>query len=101
MWVYEYYLTHNNTIPSFVKFITFSLKILALLLHLFTNYNSYLFSGANFNKNTNGITKNVESMPATILSFEKINKMIVICLFNHVQNTNKRPQFNFFNAENL
>lgn len=101
MWVYEYYLTHNNTIPSFVKFITFSLKILVFLLHLFTNYNSYLLSGANFNKNTNGITKNVESMSATILSFEKINKMIVICLFNHVQNTNKRPQFNFFNAENL
>lgn len=71
MWVYEYYLTHINTIPSFVKFITFSLKILALLLHLFTNYNSYLFSGTNFNKNTNDITKNVESMPATILSFEK------------------------------
>ena len=47
MWVYEYYLTHNNTIPSFVKFITFSLKIFAFLLHLFTNYNSYLFSGAN------------------------------------------------------
>ncbi|RAI13881.1 MAG: hypothetical protein DKM23_02225 [Candidatus Melainabacteria bacterium] len=71
MWVYEYYLTHINTIPSFVKFITFSLKILALLLHLFTNYNSYLFSGTNFNKNTSDITKNVESMPATILSFEK------------------------------
>lgn len=72
MWVYEYYLTHNNTIPSFVKFITFSLKIFAFLLHLFTNYNSYLFSGASFNNNnTNGITKNVESMPATILSFEK------------------------------
>lgn len=71
MWVYKYYLTHNNNIPSFVKFITFSLKILVFLLHLFTNYNSYLFSGANFNKNTNGITKIVESMPATILSFEK------------------------------
>ena len=71
MWVYEYYLTHNNTIPRFVKFITFSLKTLVFLLHLFTNYNSYLFSGTNFNKNTNGITKNVESMFAIILSFEK------------------------------
>lgn len=61
MWVYEYYLTHINTIPSFVKFITFSLKNFAFLLHLFTNKNYYLLSGANFNKNTNGITKNVTS----------------------------------------
>lgn len=61
MWAYDYYLTHTNTIPYFVKFITFLLKNLVFLLHLFTNYNSYLFSGANFNKNTNGITKNVTS----------------------------------------